>query len=107
MDVKTLIEQLKLMPENAEVQYLYDGALRSCVEVVYLTKSGCVGLGAEGDTIYYDEDRPIDAPGEDVEFYSLPEGEVTEAEYMRREEEVKRERAQKAYELALELVHGR
>lgn len=62
MEVRKLIEELKKMPQNAQVRHLWDGSTRTTVEVVYLAKNGVV-VTSDYDMVCYDEEeRPIDAP---------------------------------------------
>lgn len=56
------------------VLMLDDGCLRSRVDLVWLAKSGAVGLGYYGSVIYYTEDRPATAPTKDEDpYWSTPE----------------------------------
>ena len=64
MRVEELIEKLKKMPPDANVLNAWDGALRGDVDVVWLARSGLVGLGAEKEPLYYESDRPEGAPTE-------------------------------------------
>ena len=62
MKIKEIIKILKTMPQNAEMGHLWDGAVRSLVDGIYLAKSGLV-VGAPAEhPAYYDEDRPKGAP---------------------------------------------
>lgn len=62
MKVHELIEQLKNMPQDAPVGYVYDGAMRGSAEIVYLAQNGSVGIANDGDYIYDEEEKPIGAP---------------------------------------------
>ena len=74
MKVKDLIEKLKEMPQDAELQYLYDGAARGNINIVYLANSGKVVASDYDEVIYYDEDRPVGAPdSSDVPYFHTPE----------------------------------
>lgn len=64
MKVSELIGALGIMPPDARVMGLYDGAARLSVEYAYLARSGDVVLAEKGDPVYYDSDRPGDAPTE-------------------------------------------
>jgi len=69
MKVYELIEQLKLMPKDADVWHLWDGALRTEIEYVYLSKSGLVGTSDRSEVCYSTKDRPVDAPTSVEERY--------------------------------------
>lgn len=72
MRVRELIEALRGMPQDADVWYLYDGAARGSADVCYLARSGEVMLGFEEAVVYYDEDRPADAPSvADAPYWQL------------------------------------
>jgi hypothetical protein len=64
IDVQCLIEMLQDLPPDAPVMILFDGALRSEVHHAWQTKDGRIGLGPRGAAIYYDSDRPVNAPSE-------------------------------------------
>ena len=61
MKTKQLIEALKLMPQDAEVRYLWDGSSRSDAEMAWLARGGFVVIAERGMVCYGDEDRPTDA----------------------------------------------
>ena len=69
MKVSQLIVELHKMPADAEVWHLWDGALRTCIEFVWLTRTGVVGTGDAHDVCYHTDDRPIDAPTAQEEQY--------------------------------------
>lgn len=69
MKVRELIEALGIMPPDADVCGLYDGALRLPVNYAYLSRSGAVALAEKGDVVYHDRDRPGDAPTEAEDAY--------------------------------------
>lgn len=74
MIVEQLIAALQQFPKEAEVLYLFDGALRGECARLYATKSGHVAIASSHEeVVYLDEDRPIDAPAsrEDC-FWRLP-----------------------------------
>lgn len=58
MKVSKLIEILQQMPANASVDILYDGAARTRVERVYITKGNRIIVSDAGEPIYNAEDRP-------------------------------------------------
>ncbi len=62
MTTAELITKLQTMPPTANVGYVWDGCVRSTVEVVWLTKSGEVALADYGDTVYT-FDCPVDFKG--------------------------------------------
>ena len=57
MTVKELVAQLAGMPQDAEVAYLYDGALRGDTARVYVSKSGVVALADHDEIAMYSDDR--------------------------------------------------
>jgi len=63
MKVKELIEKLKSIEnKDADVVHLWDGATRTDIQIVYLSKDGdCVTSDFE-ETAYSDGDRPLNAP---------------------------------------------
>ena len=62
MNVCQLIAVLGTMPPDAEVRQMWEGAARSVIDHVWLSREGYV-VTAEGGEISYDSgDRPIDAP---------------------------------------------
>ncbi len=62
MKVKDLIEELKKMDQEADVFHLWDGALRTSIEHVYMGKSGVCVTADKGMVAYSDEARPENAP---------------------------------------------
>jgi hypothetical protein len=77
MKVSELIERLQKMPADAEVFHLWDGALRTAIQHVWLTRAGTVGTGDNNAVCYDTEDRPVDAPTEqDDRYWSTPDGRV-------------------------------
>ena len=69
MTVEKLIEALQEMPKDAQVWQLWDGELRTQVEVVYLSKSGKVVTSDFEMVCYAGNSRPVDAPGEKEDRY--------------------------------------
>lgn len=74
MKVEELIEQLKRMPQYANVGHIWDGAYRTDIEFVWLSKGGTVLTADFAQYVYNDSDRPLDAPSvKDEEYWSTPE----------------------------------
>lgn len=74
MKVIEAIEILKKLNPNLDMGYLYDGAVREDVNLIYESKGGKVVIADYGLVCYDNEDRPINAPNEEEEkYYSLPE----------------------------------
>lgn len=74
MTVKDLIEKLESLPQDAEVWYLWDGALRTRAYHAYETKSGVVAIAGQVEEAYSDVDRPLDAPHpKDDPYWSTPQ----------------------------------
>jgi hypothetical protein len=69
MTVKELIKELQLMPENAGVGIVYDGAIRADAGKVILARSRIVAIKAMNEPLYYDEDRPVGAPTSEEDPY--------------------------------------
>lgn len=73
MKVEELVSELLKLPQDASVGYIYDGALRGCVDCVWLSKGGKVVMCESGEVVYYEEGRPIDAPtSEDCKYWESP-----------------------------------
>lgn len=64
MDVKSLIQELQKMPQDAEVTHIWDGEPRTHIELVWLTKCGFVATSDYNELVYSDNNRPINAPTE-------------------------------------------
>ncbi len=62
MKVYELILELMGMPPDAEVGHIWDGAMRTHINVVYLANSGEVATADWGQTVHDLEDRPLKAP---------------------------------------------
>ena len=69
MKVSQLITELHKMPPDAEVLHLWDGALRTYIEFVWLTRTGVVGTGDTRQVCYDTDDRPMNAPTEQENKY--------------------------------------
>lgn len=64
MKVSELIEALKTMPPDAEVHHLWDGALRTEINYVWLARNGVVGTSDFEQVCYDDDERPAEAPSD-------------------------------------------
>lgn len=69
MKVKTLIEKLKELPQNADVYHIWDGEPRTKISVVYLSKGGDVMTSSINQVVYSNHARPVNAPTEKEEQY--------------------------------------
>ena len=69
MTVADLIKALEKMPPTAEVWHVWDGALRTQINHVWLARSGAVATADDGEVCYDTEDRPADAPTEEEDQY--------------------------------------
>jgi len=69
MNVRELIDALKDLNPEAKVGMVWDGANRTDVDVVYMSRSGEVCLSWFGQTVYETEDRPVHAPTREQEQY--------------------------------------
>lgn len=69
MKVSELIEKLKSMPQDAEVYHLWDGRLRTTINVVYESNGGDVVTADHSEVCYDSKDRPKGAPTEDEDPY--------------------------------------
>jgi hypothetical protein len=74
VNVKELIKALRDMPGNAEVRHIWDGGARTAIAHVWLAKGGYVCTADSDEVVYYDADRPSDAPLETVNpYWSTPD----------------------------------
>ncbi len=72
--VQGLIALLQTMPQDAVVDHLWDGAPRTRINLVWLSRSGHVITSDYDEVCYYDEARPKDAPSEkDEPHWTTPE----------------------------------
>lgn len=75
MKVKDLISELQKMPQEAIVWHLWDGALRTQINIVYESKTGDV-VTSDYDMVCYDfsnEDRPVGTQtNEEDSYWSTP-----------------------------------
>ncbi len=62
MNVSQLISALKDMPADVEVYHLWDGAPRTAINVVYLSKEGTCITSDYEEVCYGTMQRPLDAP---------------------------------------------
>ena len=69
MKVKDLIQALGKMPQDADVLHLWDGGLRTAIEIVYLARSGEVATADYEEVCYSDESRPVGAPTRNEDPY--------------------------------------
>lgn len=69
MKVRQLIEELKKMPQDADVFHLWDGAPRTEINVIYLARNGMVVTADNGEVCYGTNRRPHDAPTEEEHPY--------------------------------------
>lgn len=69
MRVEELIEELKKMPQKAEVTHLWDGSLRTDINIVYESKNGLVVTSDFDMVCYYTKYRPINAPTEEEDAH--------------------------------------
>ncbi len=69
MKVKKLIEELKKMDQESEVMHLWDGALRTNIEMVYMGKTGICVTADFGHVTYDNEARPLEAPSVSEQQY--------------------------------------
>ncbi|QIG68165.1 hypothetical protein EVB55_230 [Rhizobium phage RHph_Y68] len=75
MKVFELIGKLSQMPQDAEVFAIYDGVSYTRVEHAFFSKSGKVNLSDNGEVVYHDGDRPLDAPNKKERPYWSTDGE--------------------------------
>ena len=79
MTVQQLINKLHELPHYAKVWFIWDGAARSEADHVWLAKSGDVVIAEADDMVYYDDDRPMDAPfAKDAPYWRTPKLEYKE-----------------------------
>lgn len=73
MKVKELIKKLSQMPQDAKVAHIWDGAIRTNIELVWLSRGGIVATCDFGMVVYADENRPMSAPTEkEVRYWYSP-----------------------------------
>ena len=69
MKVHELIDNLKTLPQDAEVLHLWDGKARTTINVVYESKGGDVITSDYDMVCYTTETRPKDAPNSEDSRY--------------------------------------
>lgn len=74
MKVKELIEKLKVMPEDAELLYVWDGLPRSSVDYLWLSIDGDVILCDQYQSVRPTGARPEGSPSEKYDLYWGPIG---------------------------------
>lgn len=73
MKVQELIDVLKEMPPDADVTQLWDGELRTNVELIWLAKNNNVVVADFGEVCYSDSARPVSAPSKkECKYWSTP-----------------------------------
>lgn len=74
MTVKELIAELQKMPQDAQVEHLWDGEPRTGINIVYESKDGRVITSDYNQDCYSTEGRPKDAPTrEQQQYWHTPE----------------------------------
>jgi len=69
MTAEQLIEELRKMPKDAKVLHLWDGAPRTEIQIVYLSREGDVVTSDYGQECYHEECRPVGSPTEAEDKY--------------------------------------
>lgn len=69
MKVKDLICELKKMPPDAEMGYIWDGCSRGECNLVWLSRGGRAIICDYNEVVYDDEDRPLTAPTEKQDHF--------------------------------------
>ncbi len=73
MKVRDLIDKLKECDMDAEVLHLWDGATRTSIEHVYMSRSGDCVTADYGMVVYSDDSRPVDAPTvQEYKYWETP-----------------------------------
>lgn len=73
MKVAELIEKLREMPPDANVWHVWDGAARTQIEYVWLSRGGEVITADEDEVVYDTGSRPLDAPtSEEDRYWTTP-----------------------------------
>ena len=73
MNVKELIEELKKLPHESEVRYVYDGDARASVNKIWLAKSGIVILSDFDEYVSHEMDFPINESYKKGDVYNVTE----------------------------------
>lgn len=71
MKVSELIEILANMPQDAEVNYLWDGGIRGDFEAIWLARNGRVVCGDRGEYVYDSDARPASASGKEDRYWQI------------------------------------
>lgn len=62
MKIKEIIEILKQMPQEEELNILYDGAMRARIDKIWISITNHVIVGNNSEYIYDYDDRPLKSP---------------------------------------------
>lgn len=80
MKVRELIEKLQDMPPDADVMHIWDGAARTEINFVWVSKSGKVMTADYGQVVYRDVSRPLGAEDEKANrYWQTPDAPENEA----------------------------
>jgi len=69
MTVVELINQLKKMPQNHEVNLYYESDIRGNTDIVYLSRANDVIISSFNELITNDDNRPINSPNVEENRY--------------------------------------
>ena len=73
MKVSELIDKLKCMNQDANVSHLWDGELRTNINLVYMGKTGECVTSDYDERAYSNSGRPLDAPDAETDrFWRTP-----------------------------------
>lgn len=73
MIVSDAIKELLKMPQDAELSQLWDGELRTDVNIIYLARNGKVVTSDYNQVCYSEEARPTESPTVKQEpYWSTP-----------------------------------
>lgn len=74
MTAKELMALLATMPPDARVWHLWDGALRTEIQHVWLARSGVVATADDNHVCYDTDDRPAGTPDSKQDpYWSTPD----------------------------------
>lgn len=68
MKAHKLAELLLSLPD-VEVKHVWDGEARTTIQHVWLANGGFIATADNDEPVYYDEDRPENAPTEAEDSY--------------------------------------